>query len=218
MDIHLEKIGVPEFVTEPCSEAQELPRKPDVQFEWHLGANLPKLQTDPRKLKIALKNLLDNAFKFTQQGRVVLRARPSKGGVEFAVTDTGVGIRAEALSVIFEPYRQVDGSDARRYGGVRLGLHIAKRLVELLGGAIAVQSTAERGSTFRVWVPRQHQAPVRDADGATPPWTRNARGKAAATGTAAAGARAPRHTLGQTAPRAVPHFSTRRLSRATEPR
>jgi signal transduction histidine kinase len=102
---------------------------------------------------VVLKNLLSNAIKFTTEGSVRINARAHASGVEISVTDTGIGIPREAQSFIFEPFRQVDSSDTRRYSGSGLGLHIVKRLLDLLGGTIMVESSVGHGSTFRVWLP-----------------------------------------------------------------
>ena len=81
-------------------------------------------------------------------------------GVEISVADTGIGIRAEALPIIFERFRQVDSSTTRSYGGVGLGLYIVQRSLEMLGGTITVESAVGRGSTFRVWLPTRVSNPA----------------------------------------------------------
>jgi signal transduction histidine kinase len=103
--------------------------------------------------KVVFKNLIGNAVKFTAEGSITVAARGHKGGVEFSVSDTGMGIPPEALDVIFEPFRQIEHSAARQSGETGLGLHIVKRPLEVLGGSITVESEPGRGSTFRVWLP-----------------------------------------------------------------
>jgi signal transduction histidine kinase len=122
-------------------------------MRWRLGPELPLIHTDPAKLKIILKNLVNNAIKFTERGNVTFTAESRLDGVEFGVADTGVGIAPEALSYVFEAFRQGDGSMTRRHGGVGLGLHLVQRFTELLEGTVTVESTMGVGSTFRVWLP-----------------------------------------------------------------
>ena len=100
-----------------------------------------------------LFNLLGNAIKFTEQGSVRTTVRAADDGVEFRIVDTGIGIAPEALSRIFDEFRQADAGTTRKFGGSGLGLAIAKRLVEMQGGTIAVESTVGSGSTFTVWLP-----------------------------------------------------------------
>jgi len=140
-------------VREVDAETHDLQQKPGVRFEWQLPSRLPVLATDPLKLKVVIKNLIDNAMKFTEAGGVSVGIRARERGVEFAVSDTGIGISPEVRLIIFEPFRQADSSTTRRYGGVGLGLYIVHRLVDLLGGTLAVDSEVGRGSTFRVWLP-----------------------------------------------------------------
>jgi len=111
------------------------------------------LAGDPARLRQILLNLVGNAVKFTEAGQVsvgveVASAAPSEVVLHFAVRDTGIGIPADKQSVIFEPFRQADGSTTRRYGGTGLGLCITARLVELMGGRIWLESEVGRGSTF----------------------------------------------------------------------
>jgi signal transduction histidine kinase len=102
---------------------------------------------------MVLKNLIGNAVKFTKQGSVTVEALGHEGVVEIRVTDTGIGIAAEDLGRIFEPFHQVENAPTRLYRGAGLGLHIVRRLLELLGGAVEVRSEVGQGSTFRVRVP-----------------------------------------------------------------
>ena len=124
-----------------------------MRLRWDIAAPLPTVLTDPAKLKIVLKNLIHNAIKFTERGSVTVSAVHRLGGVEFTVEDTGIGIEPEALSYVFEAFRQGDGSATRRHDGVGLGLHLVQRFVDLLGGTVDVSSTPGVGSRFRVWLP-----------------------------------------------------------------
>ena len=135
-------------------EARELLRdKPEVALRCALPAGLPPLRGDGAKLKVVVKNLVANAVKFTERGHVSLSAIVAGEGIEIAVADTGIGIAADALPIIFEAFRQADSSMTRRYGGVGLGLHVVRRLMALLGGRVTVESTPGEGSTFRIWLP-----------------------------------------------------------------
>ena len=131
--------------------------KPSVRVGWEVGADALALRTDPLKLKMILTNLIGNALKFTAEGYVRISARGRDGGVEFCVSDTGIGIPEDARALIFEPFQQADSSIAQHYGGVGLGLYIVRRLVEMLGGSIRLDSdvTTEPGSTFRAWFPER---------------------------------------------------------------
>jgi signal transduction histidine kinase len=148
-----EAVSVQALVEGLAADAQLLANNPDLKLEWDVPTQPLVLMTDPVQLRMVLKNLIGNAIKFTDRGRVRIVARPSDGGVEFRVSDTGIGIPPEALEFIFEPFRQADSSRTRRAKGAGLGLYIVRRLLDALGGTIDVQSTVGKGSTFRVWLP-----------------------------------------------------------------
>ncbi|HEV2482040.1 MAG TPA: response regulator [Puia sp.] len=115
-----------------------------------------QLETDRMRLEQILKNLLSNAFKFTQRGSVTLQARPGAtrhAVIEFVVRDTGIGIPEDKHRLIFEAFQQADGSTRRKYGGTGLGLSISRELSRLLGGEITLRSQPEQGSEFIVSMP-----------------------------------------------------------------
>jgi len=114
---------------------------------------------DRLRIEQILHNLVSNAVKFTHHGRIDVSASIADGVIVLEVRDTGVGIPADALRKIFEPYRQVDGSTTRRYGGTGLGLALCERLVALMHGSIAVESAVGIGSRFRVRLPLRAAAP-----------------------------------------------------------
>ncbi len=135
-----------------------------LELRCEVPANLPRtMKGDPGRLRQVLINLLGNAIKFTQQGSVTLALAMGAGmddpcDIEFAVSDTGIGIPREKQQLIFEAFSQVDGSTTRQFGGTGLGLTICRRLVILMHGDIDVSSEPGRGSTFRFTVPLRHAA------------------------------------------------------------
>ncbi|MFJ3418702.1 MULTISPECIES: HAMP domain-containing protein [unclassified Streptomyces] len=134
-------------------------------FEVSVGADVPReLWSDEQRLQQILRNLLSNAIKFTATGRVELRVNRVKDPehrycddsdevIVFAVSDTGIGIAAEKLPVIFEAFQQADGTTNRKYGGTGLGLSISREIAGLLGGRIVAESEPGQGSTFTLYVP-----------------------------------------------------------------
>ncbi len=131
----------------------------DLVFEEPRG--LPDLDTDEGKLAQVLRNLVSNALKFTERGEVRVSARAGPPGMlVFAVTDTGIGIDPEHLGRIFEEFGQVDGPLQRRVKGTGLGLPLARKLAELLGGRLEVRSEPGVGSTFTATVPIVHPGRV----------------------------------------------------------
>ncbi|RYY99620.1 MAG: response regulator [Chitinophagaceae bacterium] len=139
-------------------------------FEVQLAAGLPpQVETDRMRLEQVLKNLLSNALKFTAQGKVQLLVEPGAAGyVRFSVRDTGIGIPADKQALIFEAFRQADGSTRRKYGGTGLGLSISRELTRLLGGELQVESAADQGSTFFFELPVSRQAAEAPAPASAP--------------------------------------------------
>jgi signal transduction histidine kinase len=157
--LDLGDVAVADLIDELGRELSAQPDRSHVEIRWYSPPGLPRLRTDRVKLKMVLKNLVENALKFTERGRVELDGAARDGGVEFLVTDTGIGIESEAQALIFEPFRQVNAGRSPVRGGAGLGLYIVKQLLALLEGSIALESEVGRGSTFRVWLPLV--APIR---------------------------------------------------------
>lgn len=128
-------------------------------FEIELDAGADLMETDRQRLEQILKNLLSNAFKFTEIGGVKLGISAQPGDrIAFAVSDTGIGISPEQQTGIFEAFQQADGTISRRYGGTGLGLSISRELARLLGGRITLESRVGEGSVFTLTLPRAYDA------------------------------------------------------------
>ncbi|WP_434041295.1 MULTISPECIES: HAMP domain-containing protein [Sorangium] len=148
-----------------------------LEFELAFAQELPpSMLTDAKRLQQVLKNLLSNAFKFTERGRVILEVTVAREGwsrendvlsradavIALSVHDTGIGIAPDKQQIIFEAFQQADGSTSRKYGGTGLGLAISREIARLLGGDLVLVSAPGRGSTFTLYLPRSYR-PVRAA-------------------------------------------------------
>jgi len=133
----------------------DYPHGKEIEMRWQYPNDLPVIDSDPDKLKHILQNLINNAIKFTDAGSVTVfaRAYPEHSAIELGVRDSGIGIRANELTYIFERFRQADSSKTRSFGGVGLGLHIVNTFTKLLGGEVRVESEPGKGSTFTVLIP-----------------------------------------------------------------
>jgi CheY-like chemotaxis protein/CHASE3 domain sensor protein len=155
VEIVPEPVAVSRSVEALVKALEPLAREKGLQLSAVVEPGTPdRIESDAQRLGQILKNLLSNALKFTERGTVSLRVFSSPpSSVSFAVRDTGIGILPEQQSVIFEAFRQADGSTQRRYGGTGLGLSISRDLALLLGGEIAVASTPNEGSVFTLTLP-----------------------------------------------------------------
>ena len=167
MEVHLEDISLQDILNYAKRNYEQLAKEKDISLLFELEKDLPDyIQTDGQRLKQIIKNFLSNAIKFTSQGSVsfyIEKASNLSGKQEsniklhntiaFSVSDTGPGIAKEEQDLVFEAFRQVDGSPTRKYGGTGLGLSISQRLSSLLKGEIILESTPGKGSTFTLLIP-----------------------------------------------------------------
>jgi CheY-like chemotaxis protein/CHASE3 domain sensor protein len=137
---------------------QPIAQEKHLAFEIDIAPECPAtIDTDVQRLEQILKNLLSNAFKFTETGKVELAIRRSGDGqIALSVTDTGIGISQEQQRSVFDAFRQADGTISRKYGGTGLGLSISRELVRLLGGSIRLRSKVGEGSTFTITIPETY--------------------------------------------------------------
>jgi signal transduction histidine kinase len=136
------------------SVTDRLPQPAAIRVEWEVRApSAGEMVTDIPKVALILRNLVSNAFKFTDEGTVRVRIRAEDRSLLLIVSDTGMGIAAENLPMIFEMFRQLDSGGSSRGGGVGLGLYIVKQMVQRLNGTVEVESEPGRGSTFRIRIP-----------------------------------------------------------------
>jgi signal transduction histidine kinase len=169
LPIDLQDVDVASIIREVELELQPVAdANLTVQYSSEVAADVGALHTDRGKLKVVLKNLISNAYKYTEKGAIHLHVAGDAGSVHFEVGDTGPGIPPEVREHIFEPFRQGSSGLSRTHGGVGLGLYIVWRLLDLLGGSIKVESEPGQGTKFRFEVPRrttitEHVAAAREA-------------------------------------------------------
>jgi GAF domain-containing protein/anti-sigma regulatory factor (Ser/Thr protein kinase) len=136
-----------------CANTAQPLLKPGVTLEKELDECLTYVYSDQDKIRQIILNLLSNAAKFTHDGKIVLAARQDGDNLRISVSDTGIGIGAEALPRIFQEFQQADTSTTRKYGGTGLGLSISRNLAHLLGGDLTVESELGKGSIFALIIP-----------------------------------------------------------------
>jgi CheY-like chemotaxis protein/signal transduction histidine kinase/CHASE3 domain sensor protein len=160
IDVSRETISVPQLTDNIAQTFRLMADQKGIAFEATIESGAPALiHSDSQRIRQVLKNLLSNAVKFTAKGGVKLRvfAPDGEDGAEqigFEVSDSGIGIAPAQHEIIFEPFRQADGTTNRRFGGTGLGLSISRELASILGGHIELQSTPGEGSTFTLLLPR----------------------------------------------------------------
>jgi two-component system sensor histidine kinase/response regulator len=149
LTLTIEPVNLLEVVGNAVSRSSRLAQARKIELEIALDDNLPLVAVDGEKIFWVLLQLIDNAIKFTQQGgHVEIKAQLDNGLVVVKVADTGIGIPPNRISEIFEPFHQLDGSDTRRYGGVGLGLALARQILDAHNTQIRVESVPGKGSCF----------------------------------------------------------------------
>lgn len=147
-----ERVEAATIVENACVAARAQAEANGIRLETHVPPGL-RIRTDPTKACHALRALISNAVKFTEKGVVRVRVEPAGERVRFRVRDTGIGIPAEHLETIFQPYWQVESSVRRERGGIGLGLTLSRELARLLGGQVSVRSRPGSGSEFVLELP-----------------------------------------------------------------
>ena len=158
----IEEYSVIDMVATVMAATESLARTKGIALTSAVGQGLPVGHGDARRLTQVLLNLVGNAIKFTDEGKVEIRGARANDNFELSVVDTGPGIAAVDQAKIFEEFQQVDDTSTRKKGGTGLGLSISRKIVELHGGRITVESEVGKGATFKVTIPINAQ-PVKDA-------------------------------------------------------
>ncbi|WP_237481487.1 hybrid sensor histidine kinase/response regulator [Lichenibacterium dinghuense] len=180
MDVSAEEAEVAAFVRDAAVAVEAIVRRKGNALELDVPDDLGTMHTDVVKLRQCLFNLLSNAAKFTEGGRITLRVRREtvKGTawLAFAVEDTGIGMTPEQVERLFQRFVQADESTTRRFGGTGLGLALSRGIAQLMGGDITVASVEGRGTTFTLRVPAVLPRPEEATDGTGPAAPENASG------------------------------------------
>jgi signal transduction histidine kinase len=155
MPLQMTRVRVADLAAEVRAELEPIILRSKLTVSTQLARDIPALWTDRQKVKQILLNLLSNALKFTHNGSVIIGAKLNQKDrtMSLSVSDTGIGIAPADQDRIFEDFRQLDNSPTRAYGGTGLGLSICRRLAQMLGGRITVQSHIGKGSTFTLTLP-----------------------------------------------------------------
>jgi adenylate cyclase len=164
LELHPESVDLVPLIDEVIGTARQLAEQNKNRLVVECQESLGPLTVDPMRLRQILLNLLSNACKFTKEGEVALRARKVADGrswIEFAVSDTGIGMTAEQQQKLFEEFSQADALTARRFGGTGLGLAITRKLARLMGGDVTVASEPGKGSIFTICLPGGTDIPAR---------------------------------------------------------
>lgn len=168
MEIRVTAVSLAKTVSSVLEASAAEAEARNLQITAHLPSDLPPVKADPARLRQIVSNLVDNAIKFTQQGSITIQAGSTRHHehiiVWCSVSDTGIGIAPEDLGIIFDEFRQADGTVTREYGGTGLGLAITGKLLTMMHGGIDVESTLGEGSTFTFHLPAVAQQQGREQE------------------------------------------------------
>ena len=154
MDIHPEAFYLKKTIEAALSPFMMLTQSKGLILKLKLSKNLPAcFMGDSDRLTQVIQNLVSNSIKFTEKGSIIISIKPTKTGLCFSITDTGIGIPQDRQNAIFESFTQADGGTTRKYGGTGLGTTISKKIVELMGGRIWLESEEGKGSIFSFEIP-----------------------------------------------------------------
>lgn len=156
MELRYEEIDMQQMTTDIIATAGPLAEAKKLALYLHIGDGVDVVEADRTRLRQIMWNIMGNAIKFTEKGYVSLSLETDNTNLLVSITDTGIGIRDENIPIVFEQFRQIDGNLNRVAGGTGLGMPITKKLVELHGGEIWVESVLGQGSTFHFTLPLQH--------------------------------------------------------------
>lgn len=158
LQLHPEELDLSLLIANTIDELRSLNSQKKLELEVKMNLQNTKIINDKTRIRQILVNLISNAIKFTEQGMVSIEANEiSENHIAILIKDTGIGISANDMKHIFEPFRQINQSISRKYGGTGLGLAITESLIKMMDGHILVDSEVDKGSTFRVELPRYIQ-------------------------------------------------------------
>ncbi len=170
MELHSAPFELSAVIREVVQTAEPLPAKNGNRLDVdYAGSTGVIVENDEQKFRQSLLNLLSNACKFTQSGRVSVSVGPVEDAgcaslVAVSVSDTGIGISPDRMAKLFQPFSQLDTSDSRKFGGTGLGLVVSQRFCHLMGGRIAVESDPHKGSTFTMMIPQTAPQPPEEIE------------------------------------------------------
>ncbi|NTV99702.1 MAG: PAS domain S-box protein [Oscillochloris sp.] len=173
MDLQVESVLIAEICQSSMLFVKEVALKKSLRLAFQLNDQMAEMEADPRRLKQMLVNLLSNAVKFTPakgQVRLTVEAKPEEGMISFEVEDSGIGIAPDDLAQLFQPFKQLDSSLSRQHEGTGLGLALVRRLAEIHGGSVRVESALGIGSRFTITLP-YHQTLQKESRNVEPPST-----------------------------------------------